>query len=84
MHKLSYLVINVTLLPSIRHDYIMIHLEILGRRTPKQIEVGGWGVSPAGKSEWSLHACDPVAGVEPENSAPGLGRALGFGAVKSC
>ena len=27
-------------------------------------------MSPTGKSEWSLHACDPVAGVETENSPP--------------
>ena len=37
--------------------------------------IGGWGVSPTGKSQWSLHACDPVAGVEPENSPPGRARA---------
>ena len=34
------------------------------------IYIGGWGVSPTGKSQWFLHACDPVAGVEPENSPP--------------
>ena len=27
-------------------------------------------MSPTGKSQWFLHACDPVAGVEPENSPP--------------
>ena len=32
--------------------------------------IGGWGVSPTGKSQWFLHACDPVAGVETENSPP--------------
>ena len=37
--------------------------------------IGGWGVSPTGKSQWSLHACDPVAGVEPENSPPRAARA---------
>ena len=34
------------------------------------LKIGGGGVSPTGKSQWSLHACDPVAGVETGNSPP--------------
>ena len=40
-------------------------------------------MSPTGKSQWSLHACDPVTAVETENSPPRAGVPLGSEAVKS-
>ena len=36
-------------------------------------------MSPTEKSQWSLHACDPVAGVETENSAPRAGSGVPLG-----